>query len=167
MDDVIVSAVFPGPYPFHPAKGDCERYLLAEITDGCDRNDPTGYPANYKGGGNLKLVGGLEFRIEPQAVRQPAVKGLRGGCDSTWNLYFNEYVMWGHGWANNDFGEGLREQIAACALLPDTWDFQYGLGSDGREWTAKFRTGVFQRGCVASAGKESGANQNLACNGTG
>lgn len=64
-------------------------------------------------------------------------------------------------------GSGLKGQIDDCALLPKTWDFQYGLGSDGREWTAKFRTGVFQRHCVGEAGKEAGAPSDYGCRGSG
>jgi hypothetical protein len=168
MDDVLISGTIPwSNINYRPTIDNCERWMLAEITDGCDGNNPTGNPANYKGGGDLVLFPNITFRIEPQTVRQPAVKGVQGSCDSTYKFYFNDYVMWGHGWASDDFGEGLKGQIAACALLPNTWDFQYGLGSDGREWTAKFRTGVFQRRCVTAAAKESGANENFGCNGSG
>lgn len=65
-----------------------------------------------------------------------------------------------------DHGEGLKTQLGDCALLPNTWNFDYGLGSDGREWTAKFRTGVFQKRCVGNAVKSAGA-PNAGCSGSG
>ncbi|KAI3576233.1 peptidase S8/S53 domain-containing protein [Fusarium oxysporum f. sp. albedinis] len=62
-----------------------------------------------------------------------------------------------------DHGEELKKEVKGCALLPDTWKFTYGLGDDGREWTARFRTGVFQKQCVGNAvGKASGFG-NFGC----
>lgn len=65
-----------------------------------------------------------------------------------------------------DHGDGLKKQLGGCALLPNTWSFSYGLGSDGREWTAAFRTGVFQKKCVGDAVKGAGA-PNAGCSGSG
>ncbi|KAH7194399.1 peptidase S8/S53 domain-containing protein [Fusarium oxysporum] len=66
-----------------------------------------------------------------------------------------------------DHGEELNKQIKGCALLPDTWKFTYGIGDDGREWTARFRTGVFQKRCVGNAvGKASGFG-DFGCAGSG
>lgn len=68
--------------------------------------------------------------------------------------------------STRSFGHSLKE-IKGCALLPDTWKFTYGLGDDGREWTARFRTGVFQKECVGNAvGKASGFG-NFGCAGSG
>lgn len=75
--------------------------------------------------------------------------------------------MWGHGFASSDFGAALENQIQGCALLPDTWSFQYELGSDGREWTAKFWIGVFQRGCVGHAAILVGTPLDFGCGGSG
>jgi hypothetical protein len=43
-----------------------------------------------------------------------------------------------------DWCKALKNQMDDCALLPGTWCFAYGVGDDGREWTAKSLTGVFQ-----------------------
>ncbi|KAI0840949.1 hypothetical protein F5Y06DRAFT_308585 [Hypoxylon sp. FL0890] len=64
-------------------------------------------------------------------------------------------------------GQELQNQLKGCALLPDTWSFSYGLGSDGREWTAKFRTGVFQKNCVGNAVKTAGGFKDFGCGGSG
>jgi hypothetical protein len=147
-----------------PSEGDCETHLLA-ITDDCDGNDPNN-PANYKGGG-LLTVGINKYHIDPEALRQPASDGVKGGCDSSYKALYNEYTLWGAGWDSADYGAGLQTQVKGCALLPNTWSFSYGLGSDGREWTAKFRTGVFQKKCTGDAGKTASGIGNFGCSGTG
>lgn len=70
-------------------------------------------------------------------------------------------------WDSSDHGSALYGQLKGCAILPDTWHFDYGLGDDGREWTAKFRTGVFQKKCVGHAGNAAGAQTGFGCNGSG
>lgn len=84
-----------GPNGFKPSSDDCTKYLLAVITDGCDGNSPQN-PANYKGGG-IETIGDIAYTIQPQALRQPAVKALQYGCDSSYKALFNEYTVWGHG----------------------------------------------------------------------
>ncbi|RBR26811.1 uncharacterized protein FIESC28_00392 [Fusarium coffeatum] len=71
------------------------------------------------------------------------------------------------GLRNSDYGESLKAELKGCALLPDAWNFVYGLGDDGREWTARFRTGVFQKKCVGDAvGMASGFGE-FGCEGSG
>ncbi|CZR66019.1 uncharacterized protein PAC_15919 [Phialocephala subalpina] len=147
-----------------PNEGDCEKHFL-EITDGCDGNDPNN-PANYKGGGVFK-DGNYKYHIDPQAPRQPASDGKKGGCDSSYKVLYNECTLWGHGWDSADYGEALEKEVKGCALLPDTWSFSYGMGDDGREWTAKFRTGVFQKKCTGHAGKTASGIDNFGCSGIG
>lgn len=162
-DHIVITV--QGPAGFKPTVDDCVKYLLGNVIDGCDGNDPNN-PANFKGGGTM-TTGDVKYDVQPKTLRQPPKGGIQGGCDSTYKVFWNEYVMWGRGWATHDGGVSLNSQVDDCALLPRTWSFQYGLGSDGREWTAKFRTGVFQRHCVGSAGKEAGAPSNFKCGGSG
>lgn len=131
-EEVEVAIDFQPGLDFKPNEADCLRLLLNAVTDGCDGNDPEGNPQNYKGGGKV-TAGEVTYRIQPRAPRQPAKNGIMGGCDSAYKVLFNDYVMWGHGWSSKDFGEALKGQVDDCALLPGTWDFQYGLGDDGRE----------------------------------
>ncbi|KAK5653808.1 hypothetical protein OQA88_7966 [Cercophora sp. LCS_1] len=147
------------------SKEECVDKLLGGVIDGCDGNDPSN-PENVKGGGKL-TAGEVVYEVEPVTLRQSHEGGKAGACDSTYKVLFNDYVMWGKGWAGSDTGEELKGQVDDCALLPGTWFFEYGLGSDGREWTAKFRTGVFQRGCVGQAGLEAGAPPGFGCGGSG
>ncbi|KAH6679328.1 hypothetical protein B0J14DRAFT_686360 [Halenospora varia] len=154
-----------GPGDFKPSSDDCKMYLLSILTDGCDANDPKN-PENYKGGGK-ETIDNVIYEMQPNDLRQPAEKGKQGGCSSSYKALFNDNWVWGHGWDDADHGDALKDQLKGCALLPDTWHFDYGLGDDGREWTAKFRTGVFQRKCVGHAAISAGAPPSLSCSGSG
>jgi hypothetical protein len=50
-------------------------------------------------------------------------------------------------------------------LITQYMELTYGLGSDGREWTATFRTGVFQKKGISDAMKSAGA-PNAGCSGS-
>ncbi|RSL79299.1 hypothetical protein CEP52_017540 [Fusarium oligoseptatum] len=142
---------------------DCVKYLM-EAVDGCLSTDNNA--ANYKGGGST-TVGGATYNVAPGSLRSAAHYGKQAGCDGTYKLAFNDYWVWGHGWASSDYGESLKNELKGCALLPGTWHFDYGLGDDGREWTARFRTGVFQKKCVGNAvGTASGFGE-FGCAGSG
>ncbi|KAH8650665.1 hypothetical protein BGZ60DRAFT_437001 [Tricladium varicosporioides] len=123
-------------------------------------------PANYKGGG-LFTDRSYKYHIDPQTPRQPASSGKKGGCDSRYKLLYNEYPLWGHGWDSADYGKALQKEVKGCALLPDAWSFSYGMGSNGREWTAKLRTGVFQKKFPGHAGKTTSRIDNFGCSGPG
>ncbi|RDL37427.1 Uncharacterized protein BP5553_04860 [Venustampulla echinocandica] len=161
-EEVIIKLTGPGG--FKPSSDDCKKYLTGQIIDACDGNDPKN-PENYKGGGK-ETIGDVVYEVQPQSLRQPADKGKQYGCDSSYKFLFNEYTVWGHGFDSADHGDALKGQLKGCALLPDTWHFDYGLGDDGREWTAKFRTGVFQKKCTGHAVKSAGA-PNDSCSGSG
>lgn len=148
----------------HQTPEDCITYLMMAV-DNCDVPGE-GNPANYKGGG-LTTVGERRYRVSPGSLRAEAEKGKQFGCDSAYKVLFNQYWVWGHGWASSDRGKSLQDKIKSCALLPDTWDFHYGLGDDGREWTAKFRTGVFQKSCVGNAIGTAAGIDDVGCSGSG
>jgi subtilisin family serine protease len=150
--------------PLKPSQDDCKKHFL-EIIDGCDGNSPDN-PENYKGGGTFS-DGTFTYHIDPLTLRQPASEGKQGGCVGAYKALWNEYTIWGHGWDSADRGDSLKKELGGCALLPDTWDFQYGLGSDGREWTAKFRTGVFQKHCAGDAAKTASGIKDFGCSGSG
>jgi hypothetical protein len=142
----------------------CIRFLLGLIIDGCDADDPND-PMNWKGGGSVH-VGEMTYYANPAAVRQPAPKTPGGGCSTTWDALYDQVWIWGNGWSGYDWGSTLQTELKGCALLPNTFHFSYGLGSDGREWTATARTGIWEKKCVAGAVKAAGGPQT-SCSGTG
>jgi hypothetical protein len=129
------------------------------VLDGCDGNNPAN-PMNWKGGGFVQ-VGKVRYRIDPKALRQPPPRTPGGGCSFTGNALADHVWIWGNGWENSDFGEGLKRNLRACGL--STFKFSYGLGKDGREWTAEADTGVFQNGCYEIAAKGAGAQSEFGC----
>jgi hypothetical protein len=90
-EEVVITLT--GPNGFKPSLTDCTNYLLGAITEDRDTSSP---PPNYKGGGT-ETIGNVVYSIQPQNVRQPAAKGLKYACDSTYKVVFNEYTVWGHG----------------------------------------------------------------------
>lgn len=102
-DEVSIAIDLSSGTPI-PNEGDGETHLLT-ITDGCDGNDSNN-PANYKGG-CLFTDGSNKYHIDPQALRQLASDGVKGGCDSSYKALYNEYTLWGAGWDSADFGAGL------------------------------------------------------------
>ncbi|KAB5545564.1 peptidase S8/S53 domain-containing protein [Coniochaeta sp. 2T2.1] len=162
MAEVQMSIDYPSKEP--RTQDFCMRYFLGELVDACYH--PDGNPANYMAGGEAKL-GAVAFKIEPKTFRQDPAKGVDGGCSSSYKFAFNEYWVWGHGFASDDWGEKLKHELGGCALFGGTWKFEYGLGDDGREWTATFRTGVFQKHCVGDAFHTAGGPSDKCCSGTG
>ncbi|KAI1843509.1 hypothetical protein JX266_010335 [Neoarthrinium moseri] len=165
--DAVTMAIEWAPgMSFAPNQDDCVKYLLQEITDGCDGDGSGNNPENFKGGGFFS-VGDVTYRITPNSLRQPAKNGKTGGCDCTYKALFNQCWVWGSGWLGADWGNALQEQMKDCALLPQTWSFEYGLGDDGREWSASFRTGIWQKHCTGENAKEAGAPGGFGCSGSG
>ncbi|KAK7429714.1 hypothetical protein QQZ08_003740 [Neonectria magnoliae] len=87
---------------------DCAKYLKM-VVDGCDFLLDVN-PANCKGGG-LTTVGDATYRVSPGSLRAGAENGKQAGCDSTYKGLFNEYWVWGHGWASSDCGASLKNEI--------------------------------------------------------
>ncbi|KAB5531313.1 hypothetical protein GE09DRAFT_1251915 [Coniochaeta sp. 2T2.1] len=162
MADVQISIEYNSNEP--RTKDLCIRYLLGELVDACYH--PADNPANYKAGGTA-ILGDVTFKIEPQANRQDTRPGVDMGCSSAYKGFYNEYWVWGHGFASDDWGENLENQLKGCALFPNTWGFGYGLGDNGREWSVHFKTGVFQKHCVGNALHTAGAPADKWCSGSG
>jgi Alpha-galactosyl-binding fungal lectin len=149
---------------FKPNLDDCKKWLVV-VLDGCDGNDPNN-PMNWKSGGSV-TVDPVNYRIDPKASRQPAPKNPVGSCHTHWDALFDTVSISGNGWLNSDSGAALKSELEKkCALVAGTFEFSYGLGNDGREWTLSARTGVFQQSCVAAAGRQAGAASSFVCDGT-
>ncbi|KAF4628357.1 hypothetical protein G7Y89_g9796 [Cudoniella acicularis] len=138
-DDIVKDSIQNNFWPDAVSKAPIqERYnqgtpeeVVITLQNDYNGNDPQN-PANYKGGGT-ETIGNIVYTIQPQALRQSADKGVQYACDSSYKLLFNEYTVWGHGFHSADHGDRLKTQLGGCALLPNTWNFDYGLGSDGAQ----------------------------------
>lgn len=160
LDVTDISIDYPPGHDF-PGGDKCST-SLKRVVDGCDTEN-----ARYKGGGNV-ADGDITYRLTPQAHRQPASKGVNAHCGAWYKGVRDETQVWGQGWATDDWGKGLLDTVKHCAVWDYTWQFNYGLGSDGREWTANFQGGIWQRKCIGKAvGSASGINGFGGCEGTG
>lgn len=112
---------------------------------------------NWKAGGTIS-VDNAAYRITPTSPRQQLPNKPGGGCDVTGKNGFDEFWIWGNGYATWDYGKregGLLQQIDGCKDLAG-WSFEYGLGDDGREWSAHGMLSNGEGRCLARAIKSAG-----------
>lgn len=164
LDEVSIAVDWPSgsAIPFNEA--DCDKYLNT-VSDGCDGNDPSN-PMNWKGGGTI-YVDTASYHIDPRATRQPLPNKPNGSCDVQYKFIYDEFWIWGNGYAGSDYGQGdggLFQQIKGCNGLTD-WSFTYGLGSDGREWSAHGKLLIGKAACVGRAIASAGGPQGVDCSG--
>ncbi|KAH7131789.1 peptidase S8/S53 domain-containing protein [Dendryphion nanum] len=119
---------------FKPNMDDCKHYLH-DLIRYCDYE----FPMAWKAGGNVHF-GPVVYRFSTKNVRQYPMPKPWSTCEvihdqptsrSPVTLKFN---IGGAGWMNSDFGQGMKDGLGNLK----SWNFKYELGSDGREWTAKF-----------------------------
>lgn len=163
QEEVIIGIDFPPGHGGKPNYDDCVKELM-RLVDDCNLPDPKENPSNLKAGG-YSTVSAFTYRIEPKKKRHDHMETFVGGCHCKYVVFENQCEVWGHGWASNDHGQGIKDNLRNCALL--RWDFKYGLGSDSREWTAKIATGVFQKRCTKNALRTAGGPKDLECTGKG
>jgi hypothetical protein len=154
--------------PFDEAE--CNRQLKA-TSDNCDGNDPAN-PMNWKGGGTTTITSTnpdlkVLYHITPKSTRQALPNKPGGSCDVRYKTLFDEFWIWGNGYATSDYGQksnGLQQQLKGCDGLT-SWSFDYGLGNDGREWSAHGRLLIGKAGCVGRAIASAGGPSGVDCSG--
>ncbi|KAI9811950.1 MAG: hypothetical protein M1832_000655 [Thelocarpon impressellum] len=147
---VSISMNWPSGLDFILHEDECNQHMNRVMND-CHGNDPEN-PMGFKFGGAL-TVGKVSYLITPIAVRQPVPKVPNGGIDTTDKLFFVEFWIWGAGWANSDFGQasgGLLDRLRGCGVVSD-WTFDYGIGDDGREWSARGKLPIWTEDCIVEA----------------
>lgn len=143
---------------------ECNKRLKA-ISGGCDGNDPAN-PMNYKGGGTVS-VDKTTYHIDPASSRQALPNTPGGGCDVQYKFIYDEFWIWGNGYASSDYGQGqdgLLKQLKGCDGLTG-WSFDYGIGDDGREWSAHGHLLIGKAGCVGRAIASAGGPKGVDCSG--
>ncbi|KAK2865064.1 hypothetical protein FQN49_003942 [Arthroderma sp. PD_2] len=165
LDDVKIAVDWP-PGMKIPFNEDACKENLKQISDDCDGNDPEN-PMDYKGGGTITVEPKTLYHITPLAPRQPLPNKPGGSCDVRYKFFLDEFWIWGNGYATSDYGQkekGLMQQLKGCRSLTH-WRFEYGLGSDGREWSATGRVLIGKAGCVARAIASAGGPKGVDCSG--
>ena len=164
-EEVSMAMDWPSGLPFKLSEDDCKRFM-GQISVGCDGNNPKN-PMNWKHGGTV-TIDQVKYRIDPVAPRQAPPSTPGGGCDVTWSVFFDHFTIHGNGYASSDYGQssgGLLERLRNCGVVSN-WTFDYGLGDDGREWSAEGKLPIWLKGCVAMAVKAAGG-PSRACSGNG
>lgn len=165
MEDMVISIEYDGIMP--PLAGTvdqagCVRFLLGELTDGCDA---AGNLNNWKGGGIATLTG-VRYTVAPLALRQPASVSRLGVCQRGMHgLEDNQYNVFGRGWLSADAGQAFYQYLFDhCGLRLDSWGFSYYLDDDGREWSVRFTTDEeIPPNWVTEAGLHFGAPDDFDC----
>ncbi|KAI1358407.1 hypothetical protein F5Y08DRAFT_350892 [Xylaria arbuscula] len=171
LDEVDIAIDWPSGVNIPFDEPECNNQLLA-TSNGCDGNDPAN-PVNWKGGGtttitttnpDLKVL----YHITPKAPRQPLPNTPGGSCNTAYKFLYDEFWIGGNGYATADFGQGsggLLQQLKGCDGLTG-WNFNYGLGDDGREWSANGHLLIGKRDCVVRAIASAGGPSDIHCSGS-
>lgn len=114
---------------FKPDSDDCKRFMR-ELLINCDADTPM----NWKSGDNMQVrKEDFIYQWQPTALRQAPMGKPWGGCDKTYKVAFDRYVIWGAGWLNSNFGRELRDKVESKSISLTGWNFNHGLSDDGRE----------------------------------
>ncbi|KAI8961588.1 hypothetical protein F5Y11DRAFT_366628 [Daldinia sp. FL1419] len=171
LDEVDIAVDWPSGVKIPFDETECNKQLKA-TSDNCDGNDPAN-PMNWKGGGITTITSTnpdlqVLYHIAPKAVRQPLPNNPGGSCDVAYKFLYDEFWIWGNGYATSDFGQqsnGLMQQLKGCDGLTN-WSFNYGLGDDGREWSASGRLLIGKADCVGRAIASAGGPSGVDCSGS-
>ncbi|KAI1409240.1 hypothetical protein F5Y13DRAFT_203653 [Hypoxylon sp. FL1857] len=171
LDEVDISVDWPSGVKIPFDETECNRQLKA-TSDNCDGNDPAN-PMNWKGGGTTTITSTnpdlkVLYHITPKSARQALPNKPGGSCDVQYKFIYDEFWIWGNGYATSDFGQsgnGLLQQLKGCDGLTG-WNFNYGLGNDGREWSANGHVLIGKAGCVGRAIASAGGPSGVDCSGS-
>ncbi|KAI0197508.1 hypothetical protein F4808DRAFT_473847 [Astrocystis sublimbata] len=169
LDDVDISVDWPPGVKIPFDEPECNKQLVA-TSDNCDGNDPAN-PMNWKGGGTVTTTTSTNpdikvvYHVTPKHARQPLPNTPGGGCHVAYQFLYDEFWIWGNGWATKDFGRqknGLFHHLELCNGLTG-WNFRYELGNDGREWSANGHLVIGKADCVARAIASAGGPKTGMC----
>ena len=140
------------------------------ILDGCDGNDPTNNPMNWKTGGEYQTNGYLYQIIVTRTNRPwPRPKEPSGQCIATWYVSHDAWDYKGAGWASWDWGQQtILPNLTHCiGSTPSNWQFEYFDEPDeqGFEWHSWGGMPVFQKNCLSPVMDGSGGPSGVGCGG--
>ncbi|KAI1124880.1 hypothetical protein F5Y10DRAFT_284663 [Nemania abortiva] len=170
-DEVGISVDWPSGVKIPFDEPECNKQFKA-MSDNCDGNDPAN-PINWKGGGTTTITSTspdlkVLYHIMPTSLRQPLPNKPGGSCNVAYKFLYDEFWIWGNGWVTSGFGQqsnGLLHQLKGCGGLTG-WNFHYGLGDDGREWSANGHLLIGKADCVGHAIASAGGPSGVHCSGS-
>ncbi|KAL8991150.1 MAG: hypothetical protein Q9169_007934, partial [Polycauliona sp. 2 TL-2023] len=135
-----------------------------EIIDGCDGDNPTHNPHNYKFGGSFLASDAWQYTLEPLAE-----KPTENSCDVTYNFIENVFEIRGKNFPDAELGkggEGLKGEIKGCGPLTE-WEFEWTPDDVKYQWYATGRLPIGTKSCVGAATQTAGGKSAGECRGTG
>ncbi|KAI4244220.1 MAG: hypothetical protein LQ352_006885 [Teloschistes flavicans] len=129
----------------HP---DCIGVFQKQLVDGCDGNDPSNNPHNYKFGGTYYTGDGWRFEFDALATQVNTVH-----CDVSYKVAFDQFELRGKNVPDAELGEngeGLHREIKGCGAITK-WHFEWTPNDSVYEWYASGQLPVGTKACVGRA----------------
>jgi hypothetical protein len=139
---------------------------IPHIIDDCDTT------TRWKhGGAHIWGDEAYVYYVTPKHERPtPAPEKVPGKCDVWYKFWYDEFYIYGGGWAGDDHGQSvLLPRLRDCGVVSE-WRFDYypDIQSDGMEWNAYGRIpiGAQQWDCVRKAVVAAGGPADIGCGGS-
>ncbi|KAI2629985.1 SGNH hydrolase-type esterase domain-containing protein [Hypoxylon sp. NC1633] len=143
---------------------DCTARFRDVVIDGCDGNDNTNNPHNYKFGSTFTSADGWEYTMTPLSRQVDEVS-----CDVSYKFFLDSFEVRGKNlpWAKfGANGEGLKSEISGCGAVTE-WNFEWTPDDVKFQWYASGQLPIGTKSCVGSALVTAGGADDGNCEGAG
>lgn len=143
---------------------DCIGRFQGSVIDGCDGDDSTNNPHNYKFGSTLTTGDGWEYTMTPLSKQVNEVS-----CDVSYKFFFDSFEIRGKNLPDAKMGangEGLESELSGCGLLTK-WNFERTPDDVKFQWYATGQLPIGTKACVGRALISAGGADNGNCHGAG
>ncbi|KAL8684800.1 MAG: hypothetical protein Q9224_006126, partial [Gallowayella concinna] len=148
-----------------PSKGiadhpDCVGVFQNQLVDGCDGNDTSNNPHNYKFGGTYYAGDGWRFEFDALATQVNTVD-----CDVSYRVVLDRFELRGKNLPDAKFGkdgEGLHEEVGGCGAITK-WHFEWTPDDSVFEWYASGQLPIGTKACVGRALVSAGGSSGGGC----
>ena len=143
---------------------DCVARFSNAVIDGCDGNDATNNPHNYKFGSTFTTGDGWEYKMTPLSKQVNDIS-----CKVSWKVFFDSFEIRGNNFQDAELGingEGLKNELSRCGALTK-WKFERASEDDDFQWYAAGQLPVFTKACIGRAIQSAGGSDDSNCKGNG
>ena len=134
------------------------------MINGCDGNNATGNPDNYKYGSKFTTSDGWVYTMEPLAVQTDT-----DNCDVSYKFFFDSFEIRGKNFPPTELGvdgSGLLKQLKGCGDVTD-WGFDLTPHDTVYQWYAHGHLPIGVKSCVGHATESAGGTTTGNCHGAG
>ncbi|KAK6844306.1 hypothetical protein PG995_014416 [Apiospora arundinis] len=143
---------------------DCENRFTRAVIDGCDGDDKTNNPHNYKFGATLTAGDGWTYTLTPLSKQVNEVS-----CDVSYKFLWDALEIRGKNLPDAKLGaegEGLKKELSGCGALTE-WKFERTPQDAKFQWYAAGRLPIGTKACVGRALVSAGGADAGNCHGAG